>query len=84
MYHIIILNFLTEKILKYHEKKLKDALQKLQLHQDRKKHLEAVLETTDNESKIDIEEEIGKQNEFIGIWENNIEKINEQLKKLQN
>ena len=84
MYHIIILNFLTEKILKYHEKKLKDAVQKLQLHQDRKKHLEDVLETTDNESKIDIEEEIGKQNEFIGIWKNNIEKINEQLKKLQN
>ncbi len=77
------MNFLTEKIQKYHEKKLKDALQKLQLHQDRKKHLGAVLETTDNESKIDIEEEIGKQNEFIGIWKNNIEKINEQLKKLQ-
>jgi len=77
------LNFLTKKIQKYHEKKLKDALQKLQLHQGRKKHLETVLKTTDNESKIDIEEEIGKQNEFIGIWEKNIEKINEQLKKLQ-
>ncbi len=77
------MNFLKEKIQKYHEKKLKDALQKLQLYQDRKKHLETILKTTDNESKIDIEEEIGKQNEFIGIWGKNIEKINEQLKKLQ-
>ncbi len=83
MYHVIVLNFLKEKIQKYHEKKLKDALQKLQLYQDRKKHLETILKTTDNESKIDIEEEIGKQNEFIGIWGKNIEKINEQLKKLQ-
>jgi len=83
LHHVIVLNFLKEKIQKYHEKKLKDALQKLQLHQDRKKHLETILKTTDNESKIDIEEEIGKQNEFIGIWEKNIEKINEQLKKLQ-
>ncbi len=83
MYHVIVLNFLKEKIQKYHEKKLKDALQKLQLYQDRKKHLETILKTTDNESKIDIEEEIGKQNDIIGIWGKNIEKINEQLKKLQ-
>ena len=83
MHHVIVLNFLTEKIQKYFEKKLKDALQKLQLHQDRKKHLETILKTTDNESKINIEEEIVKQNEFIEIWKKNIEKINEQIKKLQ-
>jgi len=83
LHHVIVLNFLTEKIQKYFEKKLKDALQKLQLHQDRKKHLETILKTTDNESKINIEEEIVKQNEFIEIWKKNIEKINEQIKKLQ-
>ncbi len=83
MHHVIVFNFLTEKIQKYFEKKLKDALQKLQLHQDRKKHLETILKTTDNESKINIEEEIVKQNEFIEIWKKNIEKINEQIKKLQ-
>ena len=83
MHHVIVLNFLTKKIHKYHEKKLQDALQKLQFHQKRKKHLETILKTTDDESNRSIEEEIGKQNKLIDIWEKNIEKINEQLKKLQ-
>jgi len=77
------LNFLTNKIQKYHEKKLKDALQNLQFHQDAKKRLDTNLKTTDEKSKINIEQEIGKHNEMIVIWKKNIEKINEQLKKLQ-
>jgi len=77
------LNFLTEKIQKYHEKKLNDALQELQFHQEVKKRLETNLKTTNDESKIGIEKEIDKENKIIGIWKNNIEKINEQLKKLQ-
>jgi len=77
------LNFLTEKIKKYHEKKLNDALQELQFHQEVKKRLETNLKTVDDESKRSIEEEISKENEIIDIWKNNIEKINEQLKKLQ-
>jgi len=75
------LNFLTDKIQKYHEKKLNDALQELQFHQDVKKRLETNLKTTNDESKIGIEEEISKENEIIDIWRTNIEKINEQLKK---
>ena len=78
---IIVLNFLTDKIQKYHEKKLNDALQELQFHQDAKKRLETNLKTTNDESKIGIEEEISKENEIIDIWRTNIEKINEQLKK---
>jgi len=77
------LNFLTEKIQKYHEKKLNDALQELQFHQEVKKHLETNLKTTDDESRIGIEEGIGNENEIIDIWKNNIEKINEQLAKLK-
>ena len=77
------MNFLTEKIQKYHEKKLNDALQELQFHQDVKKRLETNLKTTDGESKMGIEEEISKENEIIDIWKRNIGKINEQLKKLQ-
>ena len=79
---IIVLNFLTDKIQKYHEKKLNDALQELQFHQDVKKRLETNLKTTNDESKIGIEEEISKENEIIDIWRTNIEKINEQLKKM--
>jgi len=77
------LNFLTEKIQKYHEKKLNDALQELQFHQATKKRLESNLKATDDESKMSIEEEIGKENKIIDIWKNNIEKINEQLAKLK-
>jgi len=77
------LNFLTEKIQKYHEKKLNDALQELQFHQEVKKRLETNLKTTDDESRMGIEEEIGNENEIIDIWKNNIEKINEQLAKLK-
>jgi len=76
------LNFLTKRIQKYHEKKLKEALQKLEFHQDRKKYLQTKLKTTDDESKMGIEEEIGKQNNLIEIWKKNTDKINEQLKKL--
>ncbi len=74
---------MTEKIKKYHEKKLNDALQELQFHQEVKKRLETNLKTTDDESKRSIEEESGKESEIIDIWKNNIEKINEQLKKLK-
>jgi len=80
---IIVLNFLTEKIQKYHEKKLNDALHELQFHQEIKKRLETNLKTTNDELKIDIEKEIDKENKVICIWRKNIEKINEQLKKLQ-
>lgn len=80
---MVTLNFLTEKIRKYHEKKLNDALQKLKSHQDRKKQLETEIKTIDNESKIDVEKEIIKQDEIIVIWKKNITKINEQLTKLE-
>ena len=84
MSYVIVLNFLTEKIQKYHEKKLNDALQELQFHQEVKKRLETNLKTTDDESKIGIEKEIDKENKIIDIWEKNIQKINERLKKLKN
>jgi len=80
---MVILNFLTDKVQKYHEKKLNDALQKLKSHQDKKKYLETELKTANDESKIYIEKEIGEQDEIIDIWKNNITKINEQLTKLQ-
>ncbi|MCH7647245.1 MAG: hypothetical protein IIA83_01375 [Thaumarchaeota archaeon] len=75
---------MTEKIQKYHEKKLNDALQELQFHQEVKKRLETNLKTTDDESRIGMEEEIDKEDKIIDIWRKNIEKINEQLKKLKN
>ncbi len=77
------MNFLTQKIQKYHEKKLNDALQKLKLHQKIKKRLKTEQKTADVKSKMIIEEEISKQDEAIDIWEKNIMKIKEQMTKLQ-
>ncbi|QLH06226.1 hypothetical protein [Nitrosopumilus ureiphilus] len=80
---MVILNFFTEKVQKYHAKKLNEALQKLKFHQELKKRLENEIKIIGDESKINLEKEIGKQNEIIAIWKKNIEKINEQLAKLK-
>ncbi len=77
------MNFLTEKVQKYHEKKLNDALQKLKFHQELKKQLESEIIKIDDTSKIDLEKKINEQIEIITIWEKNIAKINEQLTKLK-
>jgi len=78
---MVVLNFLTDKVRKYQEKKLNDAIQKLKLHQKLKKRLESELKTTNDESNS-IKNEIKKQNENITIWEKNIITIKEQIKKL--
>jgi len=78
---MVILNFLTDKVRKYQEKKLNDAIQKLKIHQKLKKCLEYELKTTNDESNS-IKNEIKKQNENITIWDKNIIKIREQLEKL--
>ena len=78
------MNFLKEKIQKYHEKKLEDAFKKIKFHKDTKKQLETDLKIANNpESKRKIEEKIDYQNEMIGIWTKNIDTINKQLKKLE-
>lgn len=64
---MVSLNFLTEKVQKYHEKKLNEAIQKLKLHQKIKKRLETELKTTDDKSDS-IQKEISIQNENIAIW----------------
>jgi len=79
---MVILNFLTEKVRKYQEKKLNDALQKLKLHQEIKTRLKTELKISNEKSKGSIEKEITTQNESIEIWEKNIVKIKEQIAKL--
>lgn len=65
---MVVLNFLTDKVIKFHEKKLHDASQKLLFHQNRKKQLETDLKTANDELKISIIDEIDKQNDFVDIW----------------
>lgn len=60
---------------------MNDTQNKLQ-HQKLEKQLEKELETKNNESKENIQNELNKQDESIKIWLSNIEKIKEHLKKL--
>lgn len=79
---MVFLNFLTEKILKYHKKKLNDAIKKLKLHQKMRKHLETKSKSSDDSSN-NIQKEIINQNQIISIWEKNIITIKEEIEKLQ-
>ena len=80
---MVILNFLTDKIRKYHDKKLNDALQKIKFHQEIEKRLKIELKTSNENSKNSLEKEIAKQNESIEIWKKNVTKIKEEIAKLQ-
>ena len=80
---MVILNFLTEKVRKYQEKKLGDALQKIKLHQEIEQRLKIELKTSNEKSKDTIEKEIAKQNESIEIWKKNVVKIKKEIAKLQ-
>ena len=77
------MNFLKEKVQKYHEKKLRDAKEKLRLHTEIKNQLERRLKTIESEQSNDVKKKIEKQTEFIEIWKNNIDSINKQIKKLK-
>ena len=79
---MVILNFLTEKVRKYQEKKLNDALQKIKLHQEIEQRLKIELKTSNEKSKVTIEKEISKQNESIEIWKKNVVKIKKEIAKL--
>lgn len=78
------MNFIKEKIQKYHEKKLKDAQNKLKFHIDVKIKLRKQLNNT-NEYKlrINIKEKIIEQNKLIEIWTKNTNSIKSQLEKLE-
>ena len=78
------MKFLKEKIQKYNEKKLVDALKEMKFHLDKKKQFESQLKIAENdESKLKIKERIDNQNKNIAIWKRNIEIINKQLKKFE-
>jgi len=76
------MNFFTDKVIKYNEKKLNDAILELKFHQKIKKRLEIELKSIDDNSD-DIKKEIFRENDIINLWEKNIIKIKEQIEKLQ-
>ena len=74
------MNFFKDKVRKYQEKKLLEAEQKIKFHTGIKGNLEKELKKyTDS---AEIKREIQKQEEFIQIWQKNLNSIKTQLKKL--
>ena len=76
------MNFLKEKIKKYQEKKLLEAKDKLKFYTQNKTKLENQLKSLGQEDSSEIQKKIETNQEFIVIWNKNIESINKQLEKL--
>jgi hypothetical protein len=70
------LNFFTKKVIKYQQKKLAEAEDKLRFHMDKKRRMEKTINP-------EIKKEIEKEEEMIRIWINNVNKIKHEIKKLQ-
>ena len=77
------MDFLKE-VKKYHEKKLNESLIKMRFHLDMKRELEQKMKKINNEkAKKKIQDKIIHHDKMINIWKNNLDKINEQLKKIR-
>ena len=72
------MEFLKKRIKQYQEKKLQEALDKIKFHQTMKKNLE---ESENQDDKII--KEISLHNKMINVWQNNYEKIQNEMKKIE-
>ncbi len=68
------MNFITKKVLEMQYRKLDDSKKRLNLHLDKR----ASLINSNSDSKKEIE----KIEKYIGIWNKNIQKIEKEIKKI--
>jgi len=69
------MNFITKKILKLQYKKLDDSKKKLNQHLEKRDSL--------INSNSDSKKEIEKLEKYIVIWNKNIQKIEKEIKKIE-
>ena len=69
------MNFITKKVLDLHYKKLDDSKKRLDQHLEKRKSL--------IDSNPDSKKEIEKIEKYIGIWNKNIQKIEKEIKKIE-
>jgi len=69
------MNFITKKILKLQYKKLDDSKKKLNQHLEKRDSL--------INSNSDSKKEIEKLEKYIVIWTKNIQKIEKEIKKIE-
>ncbi|MFB5616635.1 MAG: hypothetical protein ACE5RS_05790 [Nitrosopumilus sp.] len=66
------MNFITRKVLEMQYKKLEDSKKRLNQHMENRESLNP-----------DDTKEIQKLEKYIGIWKKNIEKIEKEIKKIE-
>jgi predicted nucleic acid-binding Zn-ribbon protein len=69
------MNFITKKVLEFQYKKLDDSKKRLNQHLEKRDSL-----IRDNS---DSKKEIEKIEKYIGIWNKNIQKIEKEIKKIE-
>lgn len=69
------MNFITKKVLEFQYKKLDDSKKRLNQHL---KKMESLIN-----SNTDSKKEIEKIEKYIGIWNKNIQKIEKEIKKIE-
>ncbi|MHA7647970.1 hypothetical protein [Nitrosopumilus sp. S4] len=69
------MNFITKKVLEFQYKKLDDSKKRLNQHIEKRDSL--------INSNSDSKQEIEKLEKYIRIWNNNIQKIEKEIKKIE-
>ena len=69
------MNFITKKVLEFQYKKLDDSKKRLNQHIEKRNSL--------INSNYDSKKEIEKIEKYIGIWNKNIQKIEKEIKKIE-
>jgi len=69
------MNFITKRVLDFQYKKLEDSKKRLNQHLEKKEFL--------INSNSDSKKEIEKLDKYIGIWNKNIKKIENEIKKIE-
>jgi len=78
------LEFIKKHVKQYQEKKLSEALSKVEFHFDMKKQLEQkIKEMLIDDEKTKARKEIIFHSKMVDIWKNNAEKIKKEMKKIK-
>lgn len=68
------MNFITKKVLEFQYKKLDDSKKRLNQHLEKRESL--IISESDSK-------ELEKIEKYIGIWNKNIQKIEKEIKKIE-
>ena len=76
------MDFLKKRVKQYQEKKLNDALSKMNFHLQMKKNLEKELALNKFVESDKINKDLSHHTKMANIWKDNTEKIKNEISKL--